>query len=142
MTREGTLKGALLWTFITIIAYLGIAITWEYVIAVTVEVYFKYDAIQFWFKIRIQLFRMPGKWILMATTILETDFFLFSHQCFSKSTNLKSQFECMWLPSAFFSIFSCCSESGNQPQEDLAKSSSKTNAEIQNLAILLHVAKS
>ncbi len=48
----------------------------------------------------------------------------------------------MWLPSAFFSIFSCCSESGNQPQEDLAKSTCKTNAEIENLAILLHVGKS
>jgi hypothetical protein len=30
----------------------------------------------------------------------------------------------------------------NTPQEDLAKSSSKTNAEIENLAILLHVGKS
>jgi hypothetical protein len=48
----------------------------------------------------------------------------------------------MWPPSAFFSIFSCCSESGNQPQEDLVKSSYKTNAEIENLQILLHIGKS
>jgi hypothetical protein len=55
-----------------------------------------------------------------------------SHHCFSKSTNFKSQFEHI-APNAFFSIFSCCLESGKQPQEELAKSSCKTNAEIENL---------
>ncbi len=39
----------------------------------------------------------------------------------------------------FFPIFSCCSKSGDQPQEDLAKSGYKTNREIENLGILLHV---
>jgi hypothetical protein len=39
----------------------------------------------------------------------------------------------------FFSVLSCCSKSGHQPQEDLAKSDYKTNAELENLGILLHV---
>jgi hypothetical protein len=37
------------------------------------------------------------------------------------------------------SVFlSCCSKSGDQPQEDLAKSGYKTNREVENLGILLH----
>jgi len=39
----------------------------------------------------------------------------------------------------FFPIFSCCSKSGDQPQKDLAKSGYKTNRQIENLGILLHV---
>jgi hypothetical protein len=38
----------------------------------------------------------------------------------------------------FFPIFSCCTKSGDQPQEDLAKSGCKTN-KVENLGILLHV---
>jgi hypothetical protein len=39
----------------------------------------------------------------------------------------------------FSSIFSCCIKSGNEPQEDLAKFDYKTNKEVENLGILLHV---
>jgi hypothetical protein len=39
----------------------------------------------------------------------------------------------------FFSTFSCCSKSSDQPQEDLAKSDYRTNREIKNLGILEHV---
>ncbi len=46
---------------------------------------------------------------------------------------------CLSLPMCFFSIFSCCIKSGDQPQEDLAKSDYKTNKEVENLGILLHV---
>jgi hypothetical protein len=37
--------------------------------------------------------------------------------------------------SSFFSNFSCCTRSGDQPQEDLAKSGYKKNREIKNLRI-------
>jgi hypothetical protein len=41
---------------------------------------------------------------------------------------------------SFFSpIFSCCAKSGNQPQEDLAKSGYKIDEEVENLGILFHV---
>jgi hypothetical protein len=37
------------------------------------------------------------------------------------------------------SVFlSCCSKSGDPPQEDLAKSGYKTNREVENLGILFH----
>jgi hypothetical protein len=36
----------------------------------------------------------------------------------------------------FPSIFSCCSKSGEQPQEDLAKSGYNINREVENLGIL------
>jgi hypothetical protein len=39
----------------------------------------------------------------------------------------------------FFSIFSCCIKSGDQPQEDLVKSDYKTNKEAENVGILLCV---
>jgi hypothetical protein len=39
----------------------------------------------------------------------------------------------------FFSILSCCFKSDDQPQEDLAKSGYKTNRDLTNLGILLHV---
>jgi hypothetical protein len=39
----------------------------------------------------------------------------------------------------FLSIFSCCIKSGDQLQKDLAKSDYKTNKEVKNLGILLHV---
>jgi hypothetical protein len=39
----------------------------------------------------------------------------------------------------FFPFFSCCSEGGCKPQEDLAKPDYKTNREVKNLGILLHV---
>jgi len=35
-------------------------------------------------------------------------------------------------------FLSCCSKSGDQPREDLAKSGYKTNREVENLGILLH----
>jgi hypothetical protein len=35
-------------------------------------------------------------------------------------------------------LLSCCSKSGDQPQEDLAKSGYKTNREVEKLGILLH----
>jgi len=38
-----------------------------------------------------------------------------------------------------FSIFLCCSKSGDQLQEDLAKSGYKTNREVENLGILFPV---
>jgi hypothetical protein len=41
----------------------------------------------------------------------------------------------------FLSIFSCCTKSDDQSQEDLAKSSYTTNRGIENLGILLHVGK-
>jgi hypothetical protein len=41
----------------------------------------------------------------------------------------------------FFAIFSCCTKSDNQPQEDLAKYGYKTDREIENLRIILHVDK-
>jgi hypothetical protein len=41
----------------------------------------------------------------------------------------------------FFPIFSCCSKSGYQAQEDSTKSNYKTNRKIKNLGILLHVGK-
>jgi hypothetical protein len=37
----------------------------------------------------------------------------------------------------FFQKFSCCSKSGNEAQDDLAKSSYKTNRQTENLGILL-----
>jgi len=46
---------------------------------------------------------------------------------------------CLSLPMFFSSIFSCCIKSGNEPQEDLAKFDYKTNKEVENLGILLHV---
>jgi len=39
----------------------------------------------------------------------------------------------------FFPILSCCTESGDQPQEDLTKSNYKTNKKIKTLRILLYV---
>jgi hypothetical protein len=42
----------------------------------------------------------------------------------------------------FFPTFSSCSESGNQPQENLAKSGSFFKKEVKNLGILLHVGES
>jgi hypothetical protein len=39
----------------------------------------------------------------------------------------------------FFSIFSCCTKSDNQPRKDLAKSGYKMNKEVENLGILLYV---
>jgi hypothetical protein len=41
--------------------------------------------------------------------------------------------------SSKFQFFSCCSKSGDQPQEDLAKSGYNTNHEVENLGILLHL---
>jgi hypothetical protein len=41
----------------------------------------------------------------------------------------------------FFSIFSCFTKSGDQPQEGLTKFSYKTNKEVENLGILFHVDK-
>jgi len=41
----------------------------------------------------------------------------------------------------FFPIFSCCFKSGDQPQEDLAKSGYKTNREAENLGIQSRVEK-
>lgn len=41
----------------------------------------------------------------------------------------------------FLSIFSCCAKSGDRPQEDLAKSCYKTDREVENLGIPLHVGK-
>jgi hypothetical protein len=40
-----------------------------------------------------------------------------------------------------FAIFSRCTKSDDQPQEDLAKYGYKTNREIENLRIILHVDK-
>jgi hypothetical protein len=42
-----------------------------------------------------------------------------------------------WSQSSFFPIFSCFSK--REPQQDLARSGYKTNRELENLAILLHV---
>ncbi len=42
-------------------------------------------------------------------------------------------------PVFFFSIFSCCFKSDDQPQEDLAKSGYQTNRDLTNLGILFHV---
>jgi hypothetical protein len=39
----------------------------------------------------------------------------------------------------FFLIFSCCSQSGDQPEEDLAKSGYNTNKEIENPGIIFRV---
>jgi len=39
----------------------------------------------------------------------------------------------------FYSIFSCCIKSGNQPQEYLAKYVYKINRKMKNLEILLNV---
>jgi hypothetical protein len=38
-------------------------------------------------------------------------------------------------------IFSCCTKSDDQPQDDLAKYGYKTNREIENLRSILHVDK-
>jgi len=35
--------------------------------------------------------------------------------------------------------FSCCSQSGDQPEEDLAKSGYNTNKEVENLGIIFRV---
>ncbi len=40
-----------------------------------------------------------------------------------------------------FSIFSCHTRSGDQPQVDLAKCGNKTNREVRNLDFLSHVGK-
>jgi len=42
-------------------------------------------------------------------------------------------------PLAFVPIFSCFTKNGSQPQENLAKSGYKTNREVENIGILLHV---
>ncbi len=39
----------------------------------------------------------------------------------------------------FFSIFSCCTKTSNQPPKDLAKFGYKMNKEVENLGILLYV---
>jgi len=39
----------------------------------------------------------------------------------------------------YFFIISCCSKSADQSKEDLAKSGYKTNREVENLGIRLHV---
>ncbi len=41
----------------------------------------------------------------------------------------------------FFAIFSCCTKSKDQPQDNLAKYDYKTNREIENLRIILLVEK-
>jgi hypothetical protein len=41
----------------------------------------------------------------------------------------------------FSPIFPCCIKNGDQLQEDLAKSSYKTNREVRNLGILLPIGK-
>ncbi len=41
--------------------------------------------------------------------------------------------------SVFFPIFWCCTKNGDQPKKELVKSSYKTNREVKNLKILLHV---
>jgi hypothetical protein len=41
----------------------------------------------------------------------------------------------------FFLIVSCCSKSGDHPQEDIAKFSNKTNKNVEYLGILLYVDK-
>jgi hypothetical protein len=40
-----------------------------------------------------------------------------------------------------FSIFSCFTKSGDQPQEDITKFVYKTNKKVENLGILFHVGK-
>jgi hypothetical protein len=70
---------------------------------------------------------------------IPTPYFLLSKEnflCFKLFHKLTT---CLSLPMCFFSIFSCCIKSGDQPQEDLAKSDYKTNKEVENLEILLHV---
>jgi hypothetical protein len=45
------------------------------------------------------------------------------------------------IPVLYFSIFSCCIKSGDQPQGDLVRSAYKTNKEVEIPGILLHFGK-
>ncbi len=53
----------------------------------------------------------------------------------------KSFFYKPYLQPTISVFFSCCTKSDGQPQEDLAKYGYKTNREIENLRIILHVDK-
>jgi hypothetical protein len=58
-----------------------------------------------------------------------------------KKTPYLERCVCVCVCVCVFSIFSCCTKSGDRPQVDLVKCDYKTNRHVENLDFRLHVGK-